>query len=166
MNIDTKKCTVCSEIKSLVEFSKYSRSRDGYKRFCKECQKIEFQDYCRRNKELLKEKYDIYNKTGIAKERKRKYAKEHPEVALRALYKRRSKIKNGIVEKFTKQEIYDKDNGLCYLCEQQIDLSLKWTEPFSFTFEHVIPIYLGGYHTFENVRAAHRRCNQRKNRFI
>ena len=45
----------------------------------------------------------------------------------------------------------------CYLCGEDIaqaDLEL----------DHVIPLSRGGTHTFDNVRAAHLRCNRRKGR--
>mgnify|MGYP006869360011 FL=1 len=33
-----KICTCCSEEKNILEFYKYSRSKDGFSRLCKSCQ--------------------------------------------------------------------------------------------------------------------------------
>jgi 5-methylcytosine-specific restriction endonuclease McrA len=60
-----------------------------------------------------------------------------------------------IAELFTLDEIFDRDSGWCYLCEQDVDRK-------DATMDHVIPVTKGGPHTRVNVRLAHRSCNTRK----
>lgn len=51
----------------------------------------------------------------------------------------------------------------CWLCGNEIDYDLKFPDPWSFTVDHVIPLSKGGDPLdWENLRAAHYRCNQRK----
>ena len=57
-------------------------------------------------------------------------------------------------EPYSRQEVFDRDNGCCYLCE--IPLEPGWH------VEHVVPIAMGGPDTFDNVRAACPPCNLRK----
>lgn len=40
-----KCCTKCKESKSLQDFGKYSRAKDGHKEVCKACRKVEAQQY-------------------------------------------------------------------------------------------------------------------------
>ncbi len=51
----------------------------------------------------------------------------------------------------------------CWLCGRDIDYELGYTDPWSFTVDHVIPLSKGGDPLdWGNLRAAHYRCNQRK----
>lgn len=58
-------------------------------------------------------------------------------------------------ERFTLDEIFKRDGGWCYLCEQDVDRK-------DATMDHVIPVTKGGPHTRANVKLAHRSCNTRK----
>jgi len=51
--------------------------------------------------------------------------------------------------------IYDRDNGLCYLCKLPVARELA-------TLDHVIPLAKGGKHAESNLRTAHRACNSEK----
>lgn len=52
--------------------------------------------------------------------------------------------------------------GNCYLCEKVIDLALPWPEPMMATFDHLVPISLGGTDDRRNLRSVHLVCNIRK----
>jgi 5-methylcytosine-specific restriction endonuclease McrA len=58
-------------------------------------------------------------------------------------------------ERFTLDEIFDRDGGVCHLC-------LKAVPRVDATMDHVIPVTKGGPHTRANVKLAHRSCNTRK----
>jgi len=45
-------------------------------------------------------------------------------------------------------------DGRCWLCRRPVE-----TQP---TMDHVIPLALGGDHTYNNVRLAHKPCNETK----
>lgn len=56
------------------------------------------------------------------------------------------------------EELFEKQGGVCYLCgglmylEQESGIARA-------TIDHIVPIYLGGTHDVENLRAAHCGCN-------
>jgi 5-methylcytosine-specific restriction endonuclease McrA len=58
-------------------------------------------------------------------------------------------------ERFTLDEIFDRDGGVCHLC-------LNAVPRVDATMDHVIPVTKGGPHTRANVKLAHRSCNTRK----
>lgn len=84
--------------------------------------------------------------------------------------KRRAREKDSIIDKdITLQKVFDKDNGICYLCGklcnkddiQQIEG--RWVVgPTYPSIEHVIPLSRGGKHSWGNVRLAHMKCNLKK----
>ena len=52
-----KKCTKCEELKELHNFSKFYKSKDGYKAWCKPCSKNYMKNYRENNPEYrLKER--------------------------------------------------------------------------------------------------------------
>lgn len=58
-------------------------------------------------------------------------------------------------ERFTLDEIYERDGHVCHLCRKEVDRR-------DATMDHVIPVTRGGPHTRANVKLAHRGCNTRK----
>lgn len=60
-------------------------------------------------------------------------------------------------EKFTLDEIYERDHGICYLCHKPCPRSEA-------TIDHVVPVSPphNGPHTRANVKLADRSCNSRK----
>ena len=52
-------------------------------------------------------------------------------------------------------------NNACWICGEDIDLDLPYTDARSFTADHVAPVSLGG-HRLGELRAAHRGCNARR----
>ncbi|MGY1710855.1 HNH endonuclease [Geodermatophilus sp. SYSU D00758] len=63
------------------------------------------------------------------------------------------------VKTFTLQDVYERDNGHCYLCGLPTTGDLDdGGQAASAVLEHVLPIQLGGAHTLDNVRLAHRQC--------
>ena len=51
-----KICTKCKTKKSIKEFNKKSKSKDGYNSHCRECNKEALKSHYRRNKEKYKER--------------------------------------------------------------------------------------------------------------
>ena len=68
-----------------------------------------------------------------------------------------------LVERFSKIEIFQRDNWVCQLCFTRIDRSAKCPSPLSASIDHKIPLSLpGGDHTRANTQCAHLICNLRK----
>jgi 5-methylcytosine-specific restriction endonuclease McrA len=58
-----------------------------------------------------------------------------------------------------KRRIFFASDGACGICNQPIDLRLKWPDPMSYSIDHIVPRSLGGSHAANNLRAAHNKCN-------
>lgn len=65
--------------------------------------------------------------------------------------------------------VYDRDNGVCYLCGEPCDWNdYEWRDGAFVvgkrypSIDHVVALHDGGLHTWENVRLAHHWCNSCK----
>jgi len=58
--------------------------------------------------------------------------------------------------------VFERDEWICHICNRLINKHLRGDHWWRATLDHVIPICKGGTHTYENVRAAHWRCNMLK----
>jgi 5-methylcytosine-specific restriction endonuclease McrA len=65
-------------------------------------------------------------------------------------------------ERITHEEIAERDNFICHICEQAVDMSLPRTSKFGATLDHVIPVSKGGVDSRENLKLAHWICNIKK----
>ena len=101
------------------------------------------------------------------KHEKNKYSAEQSR---RADIKRRARMRKVKHDRgLTKEKLYERDNGICYLCGRVCDWNDgKWengifkvgkTYP---TVEHLIPIIKGGDDTWDNVKLACFSCNSKK----
>lgn len=59
-------------------------------------------------------------------------------------------------------EVFERDEWTCHLCNQLIDRWRRGQDYMRATLDHVIPLSKGGKHTYDNVKAAHWRCNMDK----
>jgi hypothetical protein len=57
------------------------------------------------------------------------------------------------------RQIYNNSNGMCGICGDSIDWSLKWPHPMSMSVDHIVPLSRGGDDSESNLRASHLRCN-------
>lgn len=76
---------------------------------------------------------------------------------------RRARMKGVEVERFSHEQVFDRDGWCCHLCRKPINPTLRRPNPGAATLDHIIPLSLGGPHTLANVAAAHAWCNQSKN---
>lgn len=72
-----KKCSKCQQIKDITEFPIDKCKKDGHRYTCKECEKIRWKNYYKRNTELrrLKNKKDYQNNKPQIIETVKRYAK-------------------------------------------------------------------------------------------
>jgi 5-methylcytosine-specific restriction endonuclease McrA len=54
-----------------------------------------------------------------------------------------------------RRKIYNKTNGICYLCGTHVSFSV-------FSIDHVIPKSKGGTNSLDNLMPAHKECNFKK----
>lgn len=55
--------------------------------------------------------------------------------------------------------LFERDEWLCGICGGRINKYLRFPNLMAATVDHRIPISKGGTHTWDNVRAAHAKCN-------
>ncbi|WP_392671322.1 HNH endonuclease [Streptomyces sp. LN785] len=70
---------------------------------------------------------------------------------------------NGDIERFTAEEIGDRDGWVCGLCEDPVDRTRQRPDPRSPSLDHIRTIAAGGTHTRDNVRLTHWGCNHERN---
>ncbi len=75
---------------------------------------------------------------------------------------RAAREKCSIVEDIHPIEIFERDDYICQLCGKPIDPIKKYPDLMSASIDHIIPVSLGGNHTYDNLQAAHFLCNARK----
>lgn len=83
------------------------------------------------------------------------WTKAHPQENAERVRCRRARIRGATIGAIDLATIKVRDKMLCCICGKKVaekDLS----------FDHTIPLVLGGPHSQENLRVAHRRCNYRR----
>ena len=76
--------------------------------------------------------------------------------------KRRARKRNAHNETVYLQVIAQRDKYKCHICRRNVKMNLDNTDKYSPTMDHLIPLSLGGDHTYANIRLAHRTCNSSK----
>lgn len=125
--------------------------RDNESGYCKA-------HFCRywaeQNEEYVKEQNRLkyLDNSDRIKERTRQWAKDNPEKARAQKAKRRALKRDAFVEDVLKPVVWDRDEGICFLCDLPADES-RWD------LAHVIPLSRGGEHSYANTAVSHPRCN-------
>lgn len=65
---------------------------------------------------------------------------------------------------FTK--VFADYHGICYLCDEPIDIAVPRMSLLGLNFDHIIPLYYGGHHAAWNFAPTHSSCNQAKSALI
>lgn len=76
--------------------------------------------------------------------------------------KRRARKRNAYTETVHLEVIAQRDKYKCHICHKHVNMNLDYTDKYSPTMDHLIPLSFGGDHTYANIRLAHRTCNSRK----
>ena len=113
----------------------------------------------------------VDNRSKYCKE----HRKEHQKEMLRRLwknneYKRQSRMNGKIVDKDIEiHKLAKRDGDVCWLCGQLVDWNdyeirdgQKQCGNYYPSIDHVVPVALGGEHSWDNVKLAHRICNSYK----
>lgn len=76
--------------------------------------------------------------------------------------RRRATLRAAEVERFTPDEIFERDRWRCMLCGKHTNRSASVPHPKAPTLDHVVPLSRGGAHTRANTQCAHFLCNSLK----
>lgn len=100
-------------------------------------------------KEKCKQRLDNVHKTKTGKRRD-------------ILGRRRAVIAGADADSIDVTEVFKRDQWVCQICGLPVDPSISHPHPLSKSLDHIVPISLGGGHTWGNVQLAHLSCNIRK----
>jgi hypothetical protein len=100
-----------------------------------------------------------YSMTGA-----RKYHDACKKQATRAKNRKKSVKRQGAKTQsnIVHEVIAERDNYVCHICGELVDMSLPRRSHYGATLDHVIPIAKGGLDSEDNVKLAHWICNVRK----
>lgn len=76
--------------------------------------------------------------------------------------RRRLQLLGRPMDEITIAELYERCGGICRLCTEPVDRSIRWPDPLSASIDHIVPVSRGGTHEWFNVQLTHLRCNMRK----
>lgn len=76
--------------------------------------------------------------------------------------RRRKKLRKQWVEDVDLNVLIEKYNGICQLCDEPIKKDVHTNHNLYPSRDHIVPINLGGEHSYKNTQLAHRICNSRK----
>lgn len=77
-------------------------------------------------------------------------------------HRRRAAINGATHEPIDSLKVYERDEWQCGLCQQPVDRDTAWPDVMSASLDHVVPLAIGGTHTYDNVQLAHLTCNTSK----
>ncbi|RJU01983.1 hypothetical protein D6T65_05015 [Arthrobacter frigidicola] len=172
----SKICSKCRVDKTLAEFNKQAKSKDGHEYYCRPCKR----EYVASNKK----RYSAYSQKWHAENAERKAKLQRAWVGANSQSKAewQSKWKSDNAERVreyhnrrraliagTRAEVVDlgavweQSQAACYICCEIIDADLPHPDRMSKSLDHIIPLSRGGLHVAENLAYVHLICNQRKN---
>lgn len=90
------------------------------------------------------------------------YSRKRREQRRRMKLRRRAQKLGVEAEDIDLACLHEEHGGLCGLCGEPIDPALKYPNQRSNSVDHIVPLALGGGHTYANTQPAHWLCNVRK----
>lgn len=76
--------------------------------------------------------------------------------------RRRAREKDAFVEDVPRFAVFARDDFICQLCGDPLDMDAIFPASLSPSLDHIVPLALGGLHQTSNAQAAHLGCNARK----
>lgn len=184
--LQSKACTKCGEDKPYAEYARDAKGKDGYRAQCKACRSSSDRAHYEANREKklaqVRSRYEANREAKSAYDRvyyranRETYLAQNKEYHSRMMnnpeyrakreaanLRRRRLMSGAKQEPYVREAIFERDNWTCGICGEAIDPSLRWPDSFCATIDHVIPLFMGGDDTPENVQASHGFCNFSKN---
>lgn len=84
----------------------------------------------------------------------KRWKKRNPEKVAEYEARRRARKLQNSWEPIDPQRVFDRDGGICHLCRTAVEVAPS--------LDHLVPLSLGGSHTYDNVALAHTLCNVRR----
>lgn len=189
-----KKCSKCNQNKSVESFAPRASAKDGRRGVCRECISLQRQERLsdpeKRQKRNQSNRESYYRNHERSKERARANAvKSRSKPEAKERIKQYNKSYNAAnldkfrgyeaekralkellpTEKFTHEEIFERDGWICQICYEPVpqDLTNQY-DPMYPNLDHIValkanvPLEENPGHVRANVRLTHRICNIQK----
>jgi 5-methylcytosine-specific restriction endonuclease McrA len=65
-------------------------------------------------------------------------------------------------EPVNRLKVFERDGWRCGICGIPVDKTLRDRNPMMASLDHIMPMALGGGHTYINTQCSHLRCNIKK----
>lgn len=83
----------------------------------------------------------------------------NPDRLSESEHRRRARVYATAIGPIDYQRVWERDTGCCWICEKPVDRGLRYPDPMSRSWDHVIPLAAGGSHTMSNIALSHLFCN-------
>jgi 5-methylcytosine-specific restriction endonuclease McrA len=157
-------CRICPRCRQDKPLGEYSAPGHAY---CRRC----YADLAaaRRTDPLVRQRDRSYyfevwrvRNPDYHRERIKEWRSRNPDQVRAHRMQRRARLVAAVTEPFGPQEIFERDDWTCGICEQPISPVVVYPDPMSPSLDHVVPLARGGAHNRENCQATHLICNVRK----
>ena len=74
-------------------------------------------------------------------------------------YRERARKAGVAYEPVRKAKVFARDKWRCGICKRKVSPKLTYPHPMSASLDHMLPMSLGGSHTYANVQCSHLQCN-------
>jgi 5-methylcytosine-specific restriction endonuclease McrA len=178
----TKRCCRCGIVKDRGEFYKNKGRPDGIQTICKVCTKAQNRAYKQQRPQFWREAPSFGKLTDAQRQRRderaREWRSQNPdrhranvagwrernplkarETLRKSEAKRRARKLARFVDDVDSLVVLEAYDGACGICGRDVD-------PMAFDVDHVVPLSVGGDHSYANTQPAHPSCNRRKWAFI
>lgn len=174
-----KVCCVCKESKPESEYGPDRRRPDGLTPRCRECNRAYLREWKRKNADRKLEINREWNRRNAAyyREYRRAWREKNPELNREADRRWREANPDKVRDKDARRRaakrgakasavdlaaLWEANGGLCQLCFEPIDRTLRFPHPMSPSVDHIVPLAKGGTHEQSNLQWTHLVENVRK----
>jgi 5-methylcytosine-specific restriction endonuclease McrA len=152
------RCITCDETKPAESFYSNPAKRNGLGSSCRSCVSETYKTRWREKPSEERAAHCAQSRVWEKRNSQRVRASKESNAERNAVcYMRRNARRRGAahadaVSPLVVLELHD---GACGVCGEDVD-------PFDFQIDHIVPLYRGGLHTYENCQPAHAVCNLEK----
>lgn len=138
--------------------TKHRQTMANYKASHSESIRKQAQAYRAAHPEKIKEWAASFRKSHLSQRRDeaRSFAKANPGKRREYGHRRRARIQRNFVEPIELAVLMERDAGRCSICHEQVPDKKRFGQA---SIDHIVPISLGGAHSYLNTRLTHLRCN-------
>jgi len=141
-----------------IKRDQWAKNYKPKKLVCKECGKT-FMTECGNTHSVF-----CCSVCAIVYEKKQKRKSERHKKALNQQKKERERlIRKNFVDDVSYDVLFKRDKGICQICGMPVPQEKGCDNNWDGTIDHIIPLTVGGEHSYENCQLAHRICNSLKN---